>query len=150
MKQHTRLALIGLSSIIILLGSLAGCRRQIENMIIDILSTDYQTEDAVEGGLRPKYTEAAADRPRVPITLAKITTVFQPTDIQFPPDGRPVMLISEKNGKLNWFDLRRGEGGVLAELKVMTRSEQGLLGIAFHPAFADSSRTAPLWNTAPP
>lgn len=131
--------LILFSSIIVLPTVLPSCRA-IENLAIDLLTEDYKPEGQVDSGLTPQYLDADAQRERIPVALSRITTVFQPTDIQFPPGGQPVMLITEKSGKLNWFDLRKQSGGVLAQLEVPTRSEQGLLGLAFHPDFAENGK----------
>ncbi|MCA9491629.1 MAG: PQQ-dependent sugar dehydrogenase, partial [Myxococcales bacterium] len=39
-----------------------------------------------------------------------------------------------------WIDPAAGEGGVWLTVDVLTRSEQGLLGLAFHPDFARNGR----------
>lgn len=83
-------------------------------------------------------------RKQIPIRLEKVAEGFQlPTDIQFLPPGqdgkqRSVMLVAQKVGSCAWVDLDRGTRGVLFEVDVEDEGEMGLLGLAFHPRFADN------------
>jgi len=77
----------------------------------------------------------------IPIALAPIATGFkQPTDIQFPPGIEQQALVLEKGGVAKWLKLDTGVHGKLLEVHVLTASEEGLLGAAFHPDFARNGR----------
>lgn len=59
----------------------------------------------------------------------------QPTDIQFEP-GRPANIwVLEKEGKIWQLDIKTKKKEKILEIDVATASEQGLLGLAFHPKF---------------
>ena len=80
------------------------------------------------------------------VRLVPVATGFSEiTDIQFVPGTPRAMVVLEKAGKARWVTLSdpAGKASVAAssahtlfELKVKTRSELGLLGLAFHPDFA--------------
>jgi glucose/arabinose dehydrogenase len=82
-----------------------------------------------------------------------ITGLSQPTDIQAIP-GRPhLLVVAEKEGRARIFDLRTSpptELGDLLRLSVRSASEQGLLGIAFHPRFAENGRLFASYSTDGP
>lgn len=70
-----------------------------------------------------------------PITLETIATGFnKPTDIQFVP-GQQIMLVLEKSGRVISYDLQTKARRTVLTVPVLTRSEQGLLGLAFHPDY---------------
>src|SRR5687768_12411919 len=80
------------------------------------------------------------------VRLVPVASGFvQITDIQFVPGSPRSMVVLEKTGKARWVTLpdRAGNAPVAAttahtlfEVAVKTRSELGLLGLAFHPDFA--------------
>lgn len=92
--------------------------------------------EAVAGPMAGSFTGLDRDRKQLDITLLPVAFgVLQPTDIQFEPETG-VMVVLEKKGKLRWF---RGEQeGTAIELPVRFASEEGLLGLAFHPDYADN------------
>ena len=57
------------------------------------------------------------------------------TEIVFLPGSNDQFLGLQKGGVLRWFDLRSKKSGELLRLKVLTASEQGLLGFAFSPTY---------------
>jgi glucose/arabinose dehydrogenase len=78
---------------------------------------------------------------RVHVGLAKIAEgIAEPTDIQFPPGVVNYAVVLQKGGIARWLRLDRGLHGELLRVEVLTASEQGLLGLAFHPRFADNGR----------
>ena len=81
-----------------------------------------------------------AQRRALPIALTPVLSdVEQPTDIQAVP-GSTLLIILQKEGKAIWFDPAKKAQGPWLDIKVNTRSEQGLLGLAFHPDFAKNGR----------
>ena len=79
-------------------------------------------------------------RRAVPIALTTVLEdIEQPTDIQAVP-GTTVLIVLQKAGKAIWFDPVKKTRGDWLAVKVNTRSEQGLLGLAFHPDFAKNGR----------
>ena len=87
----------------------------------------------------PTFDGLDADRPRLPVGLVPVLEgLDRPTDIQVPPGHPGVLVISQKTGLVRVFD-ERGDRvkdlGVLLALSPPTRSEQGVLGLAFHPGF---------------
>lgn len=65
----------------------------------------------------------------------------QPTDIAFAGTDNQVAYIVEKGGRVQAHNLADGTTDLYLDLsdRVDTRSEGGLLGLAFHPDFPDSS-----------
>jgi glucose/arabinose dehydrogenase len=64
----------------------------------------------------------------------------QPTDIQFVPNDPALMIVLQKTGKAIWIDLVTKRRGTLLSQNVQTVSEQGLLGLAFHPRFTTNGK----------
>jgi len=82
-----------------------------------------------------------AAEPRGTIALTRVAGGFsQPTDLQFVPGQPSLLLVLEKEGRGRWVDLASGRSGTFLELEVSTRSEMGLLGLAFHPGFENNRR----------
>jgi len=62
----------------------------------------------------------------------------KPTDIQFIPGSSSEAVVLEKEGRVLWGTVSTGEFQELLRLKVATKSEQGVLGAAFHPDFSSN------------
>jgi len=62
------------------------------------------------------------------------------TDLQPLPGSDGVMVVLQKGGKASWLRLADGARGTILELPVVTSSELGLLGIAFHPDFEENRK----------
>jgi glucose/arabinose dehydrogenase len=108
-------------------------------LIIDHYPTEYG--EGLEAPLGERVTGRFdgndAARAQLAVALAPVVRgLSEPTDVQFPPMRSDVVVVLEKGGKARVFDVATGrELGRLLDLDVQTRSEQGLLGLAFHPAF---------------
>ncbi|EMJ95644.1 PQQ-dependent sugar dehydrogenase [Leptospira alstonii] len=132
-------------SICILLSSVLiftnGCE-WIQKTLVEVLGAPDKYK--VEGNsslLQPIYSGKDAAKERISISLEEVSSGFhQPTDIQFPPGETETFLITEQKGALRWGKVRKNENGTLLTLNVLSESEQGLLGLAFHPDFPKNGK----------
>ena len=89
----------------------------------------------------PGFTQSDSEREHVEITLTPVLRgLTQPTDMVFFPNSQSTGLMLEKEGRLSQFDVTSGRTETIQEFDVLTRSEQGLLGIALHPNFAENGK----------
>lgn len=93
--------------------------------------------------LQPKFNGNDLDRQQIPITLVPVASgIAEPTDIQFFPDQKNVMLVLEKSGTAKAFPLHAGKVvdkfHVVLKVAVNSNSELGLLGLAFHPNYIEN------------
>lgn len=128
--------------------SLSACD-SLRAAVMSVYPNEYEAESlgVANAGTGPVAIFDGPDtaRPRLNVRLRPAAGEFSsPTDIQFPPGEDDRMLVLEKGGSL-WL-LHRDDSGTfgarqqIATLDVLTRSEQGLLGAAFHPRFADNGK----------
>lgn len=103
-----------------------------------------------------RYQAPKVEGGNVAIALEEVATGFsQPTDIQFPPGHDDKVVVLEKGGAAFVLTLG-GKGSALQEasraelfrVEVRTPSEMGLLGLAFHPRFAENGRFYVNYNPA--
>lgn len=96
---------------------------------------------AVAGALPATYDGKDAARRRVEVALQPVARGFDsPTDVQFPPGESKLCVVLEKGGAAKWASVADGASGPLFSVNVLTDSEEGLLGLAFHPKFAENGR----------
>ena len=89
----------------------------------------------------PKFSGSDTEREQVAVQLQPVLEgLKEPTDIVFFPGSNTAGLLLEKRGRLGRFDLEKGTVDALLNLDVLTRSEQGLLGVALHPSFSETGR----------
>ncbi len=70
---------------------------------------------------------------------AVVSDLNQPVDVKFFPSSNDQMLIAGKEGQLTFANLSDKSQYNVHEFKVKSGSEMGLLGLAFHPEYADNS-----------
>lgn len=107
----------------------------VRRILTDLFSGSYGPSEEVKE-LKAEFTAADTARQKVSISLTLIASGFnEPTDIQFDPSNANTMIVLEKTGRMRWFDLTSQEQGDVMSFDVATVSEQGLLGMAFHPDY---------------
>jgi glucose/arabinose dehydrogenase len=137
MQQHWKKALILVLLVAGIVASVTWCQSA-RKSAINAFTPEYKAE---EGALEAVIDGNDVGRPRLP---AKLTVLFekliQPTDLQFVPGDPQLLLVLEKAGPLKWVDLATKQTGTVMTLKVLDESEQGLLGLAFHPKYQENGR----------
>lgn len=94
----------------------------------------YETDNKTLNS-KPLFLGEDLNRKQIPIELQEVTAVKAPTDIQFPPGNSEFIFILEKGGNLILFDRLDKKSRTLHTWNVLVDSEEGLLGLAFHPEF---------------
>ena len=124
---------------------LAGCE-SLKAVIIENYPNDWDDELGAAHAapsrlatIQPTFDGADTERPQIPVALKPlITNLKQPTDIQIPPGHPDTAVVAEKEGQVRVFSLASAptdQGTSLLALDGPTGSEQGVLGLAFHPTF---------------
>jgi glucose/arabinose dehydrogenase len=106
----------------------------IGSKLVKLLTKKYETEDKVFKS-KPIFIGADENRERVLISLNEVTTASEPTDIQFAPNDTRFLFVLEKKGNLVLFDRKEQKRRIVLSIPVLTDSELGLLGMAFHPNY---------------
>jgi glucose/arabinose dehydrogenase len=91
--------------------------------------------------LSPRFKGPDLERDQVPVTLVVVAEGFKaPVDMQFVPGQPGHAVVLSQRGQARWLDLAARTHTPWISLTVATSSEQGLLGLAFHPGFAQNGR----------
>ena len=112
---------------------------RIRREAVVLLSDDYQDEGAV--ALAATFEGPDRERARIDVRLTEMVDgLDQPTELTFVPGQPDLLVVLQKTGQAVWLAADGSARGTLLEVDVATRSEEGLLGLAFHPAFATNGR----------
>lgn len=137
MNRPARIALLTVFGAASIGGALYLAREPVAKKVVESLPMAYS---AAVGPLESSFEGLDATRPRQPVELVPVAIGnVQPTDVQFTPDGS-TLLVLEKKGRLRWFDRSSEATGDTLKMTVRFASEEGLLGLAFHPDFAENGR----------
>jgi glucose/arabinose dehydrogenase len=91
--------------------------------------------------LEPVFEGADATRERIAVSLTTVASGFDNiTDVQFVPGDPTLAVVLEQGGKAKWASLADRASGELLSIEVLTVVEEGLLGLAFHPRFAENGK----------
>ena len=95
----------------------------------------------------PLNAEGGKASKSAPLGLQKVASGFtQITDVQFLPKSSERLVALEKTGTAWLVDIKSGKKSKIADLKVATQSELGLLGFAFHPKFGSKRKVYTHYN----
>ena len=88
-------------------------------------------------------------RPHLQVALEPVASgIAQPTDIQAVPGQPGLLAVLDKEGEARLLDLKAGRLTDWLKVAVNARSEMGLLGVAFHPKYAENGRFFLSYNPA--
>ena len=76
-----------------------------------------------------------------PLTLTVVASGFPwLTDLQFLPGDESILVVTDNGGAARWVSLDDGRTGTILDLPAIDETREGLLGLAFHPAFPADRR----------
>jgi len=127
--------------LLFLFSSITHCE-MIKRKMIDILaSSEKYKPEGDNSKLSASFNGKDLEREKIKIKLTEIAGGYsQPTDLQFPPGEDDTFLITEKKGNLKWGRVGKKDSGTLIQIPVLVSAEEGLLGLAFHPEFAENGK----------
>ena len=125
----------------LLLASLLLACQDLRAFVIGALPSKYPSDALAAGELVASWDGPDPATARLSVGLQPVAQgLTEVTDIQFPPGDTSRMLVLRKTGQLHLVDPATGAEQVVHQLDVPTRSEQGLLGLAFHPRWPQDPR----------
>ncbi|TNE85684.1 MAG: dehydrogenase [Deltaproteobacteria bacterium] len=112
--------------------------RGVQRLAVQVLDKEPEVRT---GALNASFSGKDEGRERLEVALVPVAEGFrQLTDIQPVPGEPNRYAVLEKRGAAWLVDLESGDRKPLFEVEVVTVSEQGLLGLAFHPNHAENGR----------
>jgi len=118
---------------------LAGCT-EVRHTLVNAASPEYPTTDASQN-LSPIIDGLDGEREHIAVQLVAAASGFSRiTDLQTVPGDPNRMVVLEQDGKAHWLNLENGTSSPMLTVETETRSEQGLIGFAFHPGYPNDPR----------
>ncbi len=140
-QRRSRWRWVLVVGVIAVAGSSVLLCRSARRASIQVFSPDHVQGTPDTGLGEPEFSARDELRPRIAVRLREVASGFtRPIDARFVPGRDSVLVVLEKDGRAHWVTLEDDSRGRWLELDVLTVSEQGLLGIAFHPTFERDGR----------
>ncbi len=128
----------GLAIVVLAVGGYFGCNA-LRRQIVAIYPQSYSVKG--NKALAASFDGKDADRRRIDVRLTEVAKGFtELIGIELVPGQPDVFVALEKGGTAYWHSLSSGQRGELFQIDVLTVSEEGLLGIAFHPRYRENGR----------
>lgn len=125
----------------LLLASLLLACQDLRAFVIGAIPLSYPTDALPPEALVASFEAVDPAGQRIAIDLQPVVSgLAEITDIQFPPGDGSRMLVLRKTGEIHRVEVATGRQERVHRLEVPTRSEQGLLGLAFHPRWPQDDR----------
>jgi glucose/arabinose dehydrogenase len=139
--------LVGLSihivrpaALLVILWLSAGCH-SVRQLIVKTANPEAFKPQGDPTEMKASYDGPDEKRARVLISLLPVARGFnQPVDVQFVPGSDTLAVVLGKLGQAQWVSLETHRQGNLFFVDVLKDSEQGLLGLAFHPKFLENGK----------
>jgi glucose/arabinose dehydrogenase len=123
------------------LACMSACTSFRSTLVTAASNFEPKTPGAAPESFQPTYTDRDAKRAKIAVKLTLVASGLKgPTDFVPIPGDKDLVVVLGKNGDAHLVRLKDGAKKLLFSLKVQTDSEQGLLGLAFHPKFEENRR----------